>query len=474
MKVISTEIPDVLLLEPRVFQDDRGFFLETWNARTFRNEIKLDVQFVQDNHSRSARDVLRGLHYQIRQPQGKLVRVARGQVFDVAVDLRKSSPTFGRWVGHELSEDNHRQLWIPPGFAHGFLVLSEIADVLYKTTDYYAPEHERCLIWNDPEVGIDWPLDREPVLSVQGSIGAFVRQSRGIRVRLLVTGGNGQVGWELRRSLAAIGDVIALDRKACDLSRPHDLPGLIGEVEPDVIVNAAAYTAVDQAEEEEELATLVNGAAVGVLATEARKRGALLIHYSTDYVFDGTKDSPYTEDDPPNPINAYGRSKLAGERASEPIRRRLPDFAYQLGVCGARPQLPANGASVGAGTRRAIHRGRPDRRADLGAPHRRRHGAHHATRLPGAGRGRICVGNSQPDRRRRDQLVRLRGGHSGSGDGPAGRASEQTQDPSDREFGVSSARGKAEELPLGGRTVARTVRDRSPGMATGIGALHAG
>ncbi len=171
MKVISTEIPDVLLLEPRVFQDERGYFLETWNARTFRNEIKLDVQFVQDNHSRSGRDVLRGLHYQIRQPQGKLIRVARGRIFDVAVDLRKSRPTFGRWVGYELSEDNHRQLWIPPGFAHGFLVLSEIADVLYKTTDYYAPEHERCLIWNDPEVGIDWPLDREPVLSAKDQSG---------------------------------------------------------------------------------------------------------------------------------------------------------------------------------------------------------------------------------------------------------------------------------------------------------------
>jgi dTDP-4-dehydrorhamnose 3,5-epimerase len=171
MKVIGTEIPDVLLLEPRVFQDERGFFLEAWNARAFRSEIKLDVQFVQDNHSRSVRDVLRGLHYQIRQPQGKLVRVARGRIFDVAVDLRKSRPTFGRWVGYELSEDNHRQLWISPGFAHGFLVLSEIADVLYKTTDYYAPEHERCLIWNDPEVGIDWPLDREPVLSPKDQSG---------------------------------------------------------------------------------------------------------------------------------------------------------------------------------------------------------------------------------------------------------------------------------------------------------------
>jgi dTDP-4-dehydrorhamnose 3,5-epimerase len=171
MNIIGTEIPDVLLLEPRVFHDERGFFLETWNARVFQNEIKLDVQFVQDNHSRSSRDVLRGLHYQIRQPQGKLVHVVRGRIFDVAVDLRKSKPTFGRWVAYELRDDNHRQLWIPPGFAHGFLVLSEIADVLYKTTNYYSPDVERCLIWNDPEVGIEWPLVREPVLSPKDHLG---------------------------------------------------------------------------------------------------------------------------------------------------------------------------------------------------------------------------------------------------------------------------------------------------------------
>jgi dTDP-4-dehydrorhamnose 3,5-epimerase len=171
MGVISTEIPDLLVLESVIFPDERGFFLETWSARKFRDLIHFDVQFVQDNHSRSSRDVLRGLHYQIEKPQGKLVRVARGRIFDVAVDLRKSARTFGHWVGAELSEDNHRQLWIPSGFAHGFLVLSESADVLYKTTDYYAPEHERCVIWNDPTLGIDWPLDREPLLSAKDQMG---------------------------------------------------------------------------------------------------------------------------------------------------------------------------------------------------------------------------------------------------------------------------------------------------------------
>ncbi|KON81359.1 dTDP-4-dehydrorhamnose 3,5-epimerase [Azoarcus sp. PA01] len=165
MKAVPTSIPEVLLIEPKVFGDARGFFFESFNARAFRDATGLDETFVQDNHSRSARGVLRGLHYQIRQPQGKLVRVVRGAVFDVAVDLRRSSPSFGRWAGAELSEDNHRQLWIPPGFAHGFVVLSESADFLYKTTDYYAPEHERCLAWNDPAVGIEWPVGVSPLLS---------------------------------------------------------------------------------------------------------------------------------------------------------------------------------------------------------------------------------------------------------------------------------------------------------------------
>lgn len=167
MNITPTAIPDVLMLEPRVCGDARGFFLESFNQRVFNEATGLSLQFVQDNHSRSARGVLRGLHYQLQQPQGKLIRVVRGAVFDVAVDIRRSSPHFGRWVGIELSEDNHRQLWIPPGFAHGFLVLSDSADFLYKTTDYYAPEHERAILWNDPAIGILWPLAVEPLLSAK-------------------------------------------------------------------------------------------------------------------------------------------------------------------------------------------------------------------------------------------------------------------------------------------------------------------
>lgn len=180
MKTTPTTIPDVLILEPRVFGDNRGFFLESFNQRTFRASTGVDAVFVQDNHSRSGRGVLRGLHYQASQPQGKLVRVVRGTVFDVAVDIRRDSATFGRWAGVELSEHNHRQLWIPPGLAHGFLVLSHEADFLYKTTDYYAPEHERCLAWNDPTVGVDWPLAalgiRAPLLSEKDRHGLSLEQ----------------------------------------------------------------------------------------------------------------------------------------------------------------------------------------------------------------------------------------------------------------------------------------------------------
>lgn len=169
MNVMPSNIPDVLIIEPRVFGDARGFFYESFNQQAFNKATGLSVEFVQDNHSRSAKGVLRGLHYQIQQPQGKLVRVVRGAVFDVAVDLRKSSAHFGQWVGMELSEENQRQLWIPPGFAHGFLVLSDSADFLYKTTDYYAPEHERSILWNDPAIGINWPITTEPQLSAKDS-----------------------------------------------------------------------------------------------------------------------------------------------------------------------------------------------------------------------------------------------------------------------------------------------------------------
>lgn len=172
MKVTQTALPEVLIIEPKVFGDTRGFFFESFNLRAFNQATGLDVNFVQDNHSRSSKGVLRGLHYQVKQPQGKLVRVAKGAVFDVAVDIRRSSSNFGKWVGVELSEENNRQLWIPPGFAHGFLALSDSVDFLYKTTDYYAPEFERTLRWHDPTIGVAWPTESLPLqLGVKDKIG---------------------------------------------------------------------------------------------------------------------------------------------------------------------------------------------------------------------------------------------------------------------------------------------------------------
>lgn len=174
MQIHATSIPDVLIIEPKVFGDERGFFYESFNARKFEQLTGVATTFVQDNHSKSAKNVLRGLHYQLQQTQGKLVRVVAGEVFDVAVDVRKSSPTFGHWVGVVLSGENKRQLWVPPGFAHGFMVTSESAEFLYKTTDYWAPEFERSILWNDPAIGIEWPLDGAPMLSGKDQVGKLL------------------------------------------------------------------------------------------------------------------------------------------------------------------------------------------------------------------------------------------------------------------------------------------------------------
>lgn len=178
MNIIQTQIPDVLIFEPKVFGDERGFFYESFNASAFQQATGLNVNFVQDNHSKSAKNVLRGLHYQIEQAQGKLVRVTQGEVFDVAVDMRASSATFGQWVGAHLSAENKRQMWVPPGFAHGFLVLSDFAEFLYKTTDFYAPQHECCLKWDDPSIGIKWPSQGMPLLSAKDQLGLSLQDAK--------------------------------------------------------------------------------------------------------------------------------------------------------------------------------------------------------------------------------------------------------------------------------------------------------
>ena len=177
MNVVKSTLPEVLILEPKVFGDDRGFFYESYNERAFAAAIGPSVHFVQDNHSRSARNVLRGMHYQIRQPQGKLLRVTAGEIYDVAVDIRRSSSTFGKWTANVLSDKNKHMLWIPQGFAHGFLVTSDYAEFQYKTTDYWAPQHERCILWNDPQLAIAWPLDGEPILSAKDRTGVPLKEA---------------------------------------------------------------------------------------------------------------------------------------------------------------------------------------------------------------------------------------------------------------------------------------------------------
>jgi dTDP-4-dehydrorhamnose 3,5-epimerase len=177
LKSVRTAIADILVIEPKVFGDARGFFFESWNQRAFNELVGADVEFVQDNHSASGAGVLRGLHYQVKQAQGKLVRVVKGEVYDVVVDLRRSSPTFGKWVGERLSAENHRMMWVPVGFAHGFLVLSDSAEFVYKTTDYYAPQHERTLLWNDPAVGVEWPLAGAPILKPNDAAGTPLAQA---------------------------------------------------------------------------------------------------------------------------------------------------------------------------------------------------------------------------------------------------------------------------------------------------------
>ncbi|QIR36515.1 dTDP-4-dehydrorhamnose 3,5-epimerase [Tolypothrix sp. PCC 7910] len=177
MQITKTEIADLLVIEPQVFGDERGFFYESYNEKVWQEKVGINEHFFQDNHSRSGKNILRGLHYQIQQPQGKLVRVVVGAVFDVAVDLRKSSKTFGQWVGTDLTAENKRLLWIPPGFAHGFLVLSEYAEFLYKTTEYYAPQHERTILWNDPDLAIAWPIAAEPILSAKDKAGKLFRDA---------------------------------------------------------------------------------------------------------------------------------------------------------------------------------------------------------------------------------------------------------------------------------------------------------
>ena len=374
MQITPTALPDVLLVEPKVFGDERGFFFESWNRRAFA-AAGIDVDFVQDNHSRSGRGVLRGLHYQIEHAQGKLVRVIEGEVFDVAVDLRRSSAAFGRSVGVVLSAANRRMLWIPPGFAHGFVVLSESRRIPLQD--------DRLLV---PAARADAALERSRALHRlaagrradarrQGRRGPTACGRGRLRLKPDVAsdhsphrrGRPGGLRAGAQPGRARRGDR-AGSRGARSCRRRRASSPRVRQARPQLIVNAAAYTAVDRAESERDAAFAVNARAPGILAEEAKRQDAVLIHYSTDYVFDGRRTTPYDEDAPTGPLNVYGASKLRRRTRDRAIGRARDRVAHQLGLWRARQQFPADHTAPGAGARRTAHRRRPARHAQL-VPH---------------------------------------------------------------------------------------------------------
>jgi dTDP-4-dehydrorhamnose 3,5-epimerase len=313
MKITPTDIPDVLIIEPTVFGDSRGFFFESYNQKKFMETTGLQVAFVQDNHSRSqTKHVLRGLHYQIQQPQGKLVRVISGEVFDVAVDIRRSSPTFGKWVGDNLTAENKKQMWVPPDSPTGFSCLSDVAEFLYKTTDYWAPEHERCIRWNDPVLNVQWPITGNPLVSEKDEQRGFFPGCRGVFMKALIIGGKGQLGTTLTQTVPKpLNAGHSTCRKSTSRmrkpSRPssrrktrcdHQRLGLHGRGSGRRRGRPCLCRQRDRARKH------CHG------GKENRRR---LIHVSTDYVFDGTACTPLPAGSPLQPLGVYGKSKRQGE-----------------------------------------------------------------------------------------------------------------------------------------------------------------
>jgi dTDP-4-dehydrorhamnose reductase/dTDP-4-dehydrorhamnose 3,5-epimerase len=316
MKIIKTEIDDVLILEPRVFGDHRGWFTETYSKTKFQ-ELGIDIEFVQDNHSMSAqKGTLRGLHFQTNpKAQTKLVRCTKGKILDVAVDLRKGSSTYKQWVGVELSEENKKQLLIPKGFAHGFLTLTDDVEVQYKVDEYYAPECDRSIRFDDSEIGVDWGTE-DPILSEKDLNAPLLKDSDvDFSLKFMITGVNGQLGHDVMIKLKTLNfDVIAPSLEEFDLTNRSQVKNYIMSEKPDVIIHCAAYTAVDKAEEEKDLCYLVNVEGTRAVAEAAKEIRATVVYVSTDYVFDGLGQEPHSEDKEPNPINHYGYTKDQGEK----------------------------------------------------------------------------------------------------------------------------------------------------------------
>lgn len=323
MKLIKTDIEDVLIIEPRVFHDHRGWFMETYVDKTLR-QGGIHITFVQDNHSLSLqKGTLRGLHFQIEpKAQTKLVRCTRGSILDVAVDLRRGSPSFKQWVAVELSAENKKQLLIPKGFAHGFLTLTDDAEVQYKVDEYYDPECDRTLKFNDPAFGINWQIEN-PIVSEKDLLAPLLQDSDvNFQLKILVTGSNGQLGSDLLEELSHMPlKVIATTKDDFDITNATQTKQFLFATKPDIIIHCAAYTAVDQAEEEQQTCYSVNVEGTKNIAQGAQEINAKLVYISTDYVFDGSGDTPHLTTNTINPLNYYGHTKAAGEKI---VRDSIP------------------------------------------------------------------------------------------------------------------------------------------------------
>lgn len=325
MKITKTEIEDILIIEPKVYGDYRGWFTESYSKIKFQ-ELNIDVEFVQDNHSMSSQiGTLRGLHFQTNpKAQTKLIRCTRGRIFDVAVDLRKGSATYKKWIGVELSENNNKQLLIPKGFAHGFLTLTNDAEVQYKVDEYYSSECDRSIRYDDIEIGVNWGCEA-PILSEKDLNAPLLKDSdANFCLKFMVTGANGQLGHDIVVKLKALGyNVVSPGLEEFDLSDTKQVKRYIYDEKPDVIIHCAAFTAVDTAEEEKELCYLINVEGTRALSSAAKDVGAKVAYISTDYVFDGTGNEPHFEEKETSPVNYYGYTKEKGE---EIVRELIEEY----------------------------------------------------------------------------------------------------------------------------------------------------
>ncbi len=316
MKVEKTALVGVYVIEPQVFGDRRGWFAETYSKAKF-DELAIDTIFVQDNHSYSAeKGTLRGLHFQINpKAQAKLIRCSRGKILDVAVDLRKGSSTYKQWLAVELSAENMRQLFVPKGFAHGFLSLSDNVEVQYKVDEYYAPEYDRSIRFDDPDIGVKWGVSNPLLSDKDNNASLLVDADVNFGIKVLITGSNGQLGFDLLKRMQALGfDVCGVNREHFDITDRELTSKFIEYEKPELIIHCAAYTKVDQAEEDKELCYKVNVEGTKNIAEAAKTVGAKLVYISTDYVFDGNSKKPYLVNEKTNPVNYYGYTKKLGEQ----------------------------------------------------------------------------------------------------------------------------------------------------------------